>query len=140
MILRNTKLKDYDRVLNVMIDWWGGRDLRNTVYKGFFVHFTETSFIVEDQNGSPIAFLLGFLSQTYRDEAFINWIGVHPDWRKKGIAKMLYSRFFEIARENERGRVTCTTALVNTDSMRWHRHMGFSVEEKQDSFFFSKDI
>ena len=83
---------------------------------------------------------MGYLSQTNKDEAFINWIGVHPNYRKKGIARMLYERFFEVARIYERSLVTSSTALVNKDSMGWHRHMGFNVEERGDSFFFSRDI
>ena len=127
-------------MLNVMVGWWGGRDLRSEVYWGLFLHFKQTSFIVEDDKGELVAFLLGYLSQTFNNEAYINWMGVHPVHRNEGIARLLYERFFEVARTNGRNRVTCGTALANQASMRWHKHMGFAVQEKSEAYFFSREI
>ncbi len=140
MKIRNSEPTDYERVMNVMVDWWGGRDLRNRVYEDLFLHFKQTSFIVEDENGELLAFLLGYLSQTFSHEAYINWIGVHPKHRDKGIGRMLHERFFEVARAGGRSRVTCVTALVNQASMKWHQHIGFAVEEKNGRYFFSREI
>jgi ribosomal protein S18 acetylase RimI-like enzyme len=140
MKLRNPEPTDYERVMQVMVDWWNGRDLRSRVYENLFLHFKQTSFIVEDENGELMAFLLGYLSQTFINEAYINWIGVHPKHRHKGIARMLYERFFEVARAGGRNRVTCGTALVNQASMKWHKHLGFAVEEKNGRYFFSREI
>ncbi len=140
MNIRNAEPTDYDRVVNVMLDWWDGRDLRSKVYWGLFLHFKQTTFIVEDGKGNLVAFLLGYLSQTFINEAYINWIGVHPGYRNQGIARMLHELFYDIARANGRNRVTCSTALINESSMRWHKHMGFRVEEKKDAYLFSKEI
>jgi ribosomal protein S18 acetylase RimI-like enzyme len=140
MNIRNAEPTDYERVLKVMVDWWGGRDLRSMVYKGLFLHFKQTTFIAEDEKGELVGFLLGYLSQTFENEAYINWIGVHPGHRKHGLARTLYERFFEVARAHGRTRVTCGTALVNQASMQWHKHMGFSVEEKDGAYFFAREI
>lgn len=140
MKIRNAEPTDYDRMLRVMVDWWDGRDLRSRVYEGLFLHFKQTSFIVEDEKRELRAFLLGYRSQTFMNEAYINWIGVHPSHRHKGIARMLYERFYDVARANGRNRVNCGTALVNRASMRWHKHMGFAVEEKDSTYFFSREI
>jgi len=140
MQVRNVEPSDYKRVLNVLVDWWGGRDLRNMVYAGLFTHFKPTCFIVENDNGELIAFILGYLSQTYPDQAYINWIGVHPDYRRQGLARMLYERFFEVAHANGRHLVTCDTAKVNQLSLCWHQHMGFDVTEETSRYNFSKII
>ena len=137
MNIRNAEMSDYNRVLEAMLNWWDGRDLRDKVYWGLFTHFNQTSFILEDETGELVAFLLGYLSQTFPNEAYINWIGVHPDQRNKGIAKMLYERFFDVARSADRSIVTCGTAKVNKASMRWHKHIGFKVEEKERVYLFS---
>jgi len=140
MNFRNAGPADYDRVLKVMVEWWGGRDLRDFVHEGLFVHFGETCFVVEDERGELAAFLLGYLSQSLSNEAYINWIGVRPELRRRGVARMLYHRFYEVARTRGRNRVTCGTALVNQEPLRWHRHMGFAAEEKNGKYFFSRDI
>ena len=69
--------------------------------KLFFVHFQETSFIIEE-DGETLGFLCGFFSQTYKDEAYVHFIGVNPKYRGRGIASTLYSYFFDIARANNR--------------------------------------
>ncbi|WDP89858.1 MAG: GNAT family N-acetyltransferase [Desulfobacter sp.] len=140
MNIRHPNVSDYDRVLGVMVNWWGGRDLRNKVYKGLFIHFTNTSFLAENEEGALVAFLLGYLSQTHENEGFINWMGVHPAHRNRGIGRLLCERFFDIARSHGKTRVTSSTAIINTASMNWHKHMGFTVEKTKDSFLFSLKI
>jgi ribosomal protein S18 acetylase RimI-like enzyme len=138
--VRTAVESDYKLVIGVLVDWWDGRDLRSKVCEDLFHHFNNTCFIVEDENGELIGFLLGYLSQTFHKEAYISWIGVHPGHRNKGIARMLYERFYEIARKNGRTFVTSYTALVNIKSMQWHKHMGFSVKEDGDRYYFKKEI
>jgi len=138
--IRNAEVSDYIPVLDAMLAWWDGRDLRDKVYRGLFLHFKQTSFIIEDEKGSLVAFLLGYLSQTFQNEGYINWIGVHPDHRNKGIARMLYERFFDVARSAGRNRVTCGTSIINKASKNWHKHMGFSVEIKETEYLFSIEI
>jgi ribosomal protein S18 acetylase RimI-like enzyme len=60
--------------------------------KLFFDHFKNTSFIAE-KDGKIVGFLIGFLSQTYPEEAYIHFVGVHPDYRKHGIGRQLYNDF-----------------------------------------------
>ena len=79
--------------------------------KLFFVHFQETSFIIEE-DGETLGFLCGFFSQTYKDEAYVHFIGVNPKYRGRGIASTLYSYFFDIARANNR-KVKAITSPIN---------------------------
>jgi hypothetical protein len=51
-----------------------GRDAAQAV----FVHFRDTSFIGE-MNDNLIGFLVGFLSPSVPEEAYIHFVGVHPD-------------------------------------------------------------
>ena len=77
MRVRPAGPRDYDRVISVLDDWWDGRQMHNMLPRLFFVHFQETCFVAEE--GSELTgFLAGFLSQTYPDEAYIHFAGVHP--------------------------------------------------------------
>jgi ribosomal protein S18 acetylase RimI-like enzyme len=127
---RNLRDEDYPAVIAVMNDWWGGRPVAEMLPRLFFQHFQETSFAAVE-NGStpkPVAFLVGFVSQTRRDEAYIHFVGVHPDFRKRGLARELYERFFEEVRARGCRRVRCVTSPANTGSVAFHKKMGFSVE------------
>jgi ribosomal protein S18 acetylase RimI-like enzyme len=91
-------------------------------------HFTDTSFIVRDE-GRLVAFLIGFLSQSRPDEAYIHFVGVEPGYRGRGIGADLYERFFAVVRENRRRKVLAITSASNTRSQAFHRRMGFVVSE-----------
>jgi len=96
--------------------------------KLFFVHFRETSFVAEAE-GKIVGFLIGFVSQTFPDQAYIHFAGVHPDYRRKGLAGNLYRHFFEISRNHGCRVVHCVTSPVNKVSIAFHLRMGFSIEQ-----------
>ena len=56
-------------------------------------------------------------------------VGVHPEFRKNGLARALYERFFAAARKLGCRTVRCVTSPVNKGSIAFHRRMGFSVED-----------
>ena len=76
----------------------------------FFVHFEGTSYVVDDEDGQLAAFLIGFLSQTSDDEAYIHFVGVSPEQRGAGLGRLLYERFFDDVRAQGRTTVHCVTS------------------------------
>jgi ribosomal protein S18 acetylase RimI-like enzyme len=95
--------------------------------KLFFVHFRNTSFVAEC-NGKIVGFLIGFFSQTFPDQAYVHFVGVHPDFRREGLAGNLYRHFFEIVRKHGCSAVRCVTSPVNKISIAFHLRMGFNIE------------
>jgi GNAT superfamily N-acetyltransferase len=128
--IRHVEPSDYPPIISVINDWWGGRNMSDMLPKLFFVHFRETSFVAESA-GKIVGFLIGFLSQTFQDEAYIHFAGVHPDYRKMGLGRALYERFFEVARNLGHTVVRCVTSPVNKDSIAFHLRMGFSIERSK---------
>jgi ribosomal protein S18 acetylase RimI-like enzyme len=128
--IRPIEPTDYSSIISVVNDWWGGRNMSDMLPKLFFIHFRETSFVAE-RNGKIVGFLIGFLSQTFQDEAYIHFAGVRPDYRKMGLGRVLYERFFEVARNLSRTVVHCVTSPVNKGSIAFHLRMGFSVERSE---------
>jgi ribosomal protein S18 acetylase RimI-like enzyme len=102
--------------------------------KLFFVHFEGTSFVMDDDEGQLAGFLIGFLSQTEPDEAYIHFVGVAPEHRGEGLGRALYERFFEEAREHGRKRVRCVTSPVNTSSVTFHEKLGFVVDRVAEEY------
>lgn len=118
---------DYERVIEVMPDWWNGRDLTGMVLKVFFVHFRDTIFIAE-ADGELVGFLMGFFSQHYPDEAYIQFAGIHPRWRKSGLGRMLAERFFDCCKAQGRSVIKSSTAPTNLDSIAFHQTLGFEIQ------------
>jgi predicted GNAT superfamily acetyltransferase len=109
-------------------DWWGGRQMSDMLPKLFFDHFNDTSFIAEE-DGKIIAFLIGFLSQSHSEEAYIHFVGVPPDHRKRKLGKELYNHFFSKVQSENRNKVRCVTSPVNKTSISYHKRMGFDIEQ-----------
>ena len=128
MEIRHAEPADYGRVIGRLNAWWGGRDMAPMLPRLFFVHFEGTSYVVDDGDGQLAAFLIGFLSQTDPDEAYIHFVGVSPEHRGGGLGRQLYERFFEDARAAGRTRVTCVTSPVNEGSVAFHEALGFTSE------------
>ena len=129
--IRKAKLSDHASIISALKDWWGGRDLTPMLPKLFLNHFYDTSFVIESRN-MMIGFLIGFLSPSIKNEAYVHFMGIHPDFRKKGLGKTVYERFFEICREQKRTIVRACTSPVNTGSIAFHRKIGFQIEPGDD--------
>jgi ribosomal protein S18 acetylase RimI-like enzyme len=128
MEIRSVKSSDYYTISPLINEWWGGRQMADKLPKLFFDHFSDTSFVAEE-NGEIIGFLIGFLSQTYSNEAYIHFVGVHPEHREKHVGKNLYNHFFEIIKQYNRKIVRCVTSPVNKGSIAYHTKMGFVIDD-----------
>jgi len=139
LILRSLQELDYKFVISVVDEWWGGRHMADMLPKLFFRHFNDTSFVAEE-DGELVGFLIGFISQSYVDEAYIHFIGIHPDYRDKGIGRKLYLAFFEKVEKKGCKTVHCVTSQVNKGSINFHIRMGFQIEKGQDRVLFTRKI
>lgn len=92
MKIRSVIGPDYYTISPLINEWWGGRNMADMLPKLFFDHFTYTSFMAE-KDGKLVGFLIGFLSQSHPNEAYIHFVGVHPDYRRHDIGKHLYNHF-----------------------------------------------
>ena len=134
--LRTAAATDYDQIVAVVDDWWG-RPIRHALARVFLDHFYATSTIAEsgtagsgtagDEGIELAGFLIGFLSPSQPDAAYIHFVGVHPSLRGQGLARVLYERFFALAEANGRHRVSAITAPRNAGSIAFHTALGFTV-------------
>lgn len=92
MNIRNIKEDDYPHIISRLNDWWGGRKMSSMLPRLFFQHFNDTSFVIE-KDREIAGFIVGFLSQTEPNTAYVHFVGVNPNFRKQGIGRQLYDRF-----------------------------------------------
>lgn len=116
---------DYDRIVAVMDDWWG-RVVHSGLPRLFLDHFHRTSFIAE-RDRDLAGFLIGFLSSSAPDTAYVHFAGVSPRFRGTGLGRDLYLRFFEVAQAGQRRVVRAITSPVNHGSIAFHAALGFTV-------------
>ncbi len=127
-VIRAARPDDHARIVAVIDTWWGGRRLSALVPRLFLEHFAGTSYVAETDDGELAAFLVGFRSQDRPDEAYVHFLGVHPDQRGRGLGRALHDRFAgRVALDGVR-RIRCVTSVVNTGSVTFHTRIGFRVE------------
>ncbi|WP_264069522.1 GNAT family N-acetyltransferase [Mycolicibacterium komossense] len=131
LIYRTSIEQDYPDVVAALSLWWDNPEAQTRrsqrvalVPRLFFQHFTDTTLIVRHED-RLVAFLIGFLSQSRPDEAYIHFVGVEPRHQGRGIGADLYERFFAVIRENRRRKVLAIT----TGSQAFHRRLGFTVSD-----------
>lgn len=127
---------DYLDVIGALERWWDHQaaEARRAqraalVPRLFFQHFTDTSIVISDDQNRLVGFLIGFLSQSRANEAYIHFVGVDPGYRGRGLGAELYERFFAIVRMHQRCSVRAITSASNTGSQAFHRNMGFSISD-----------
>ncbi|MHC0429699.1 GNAT family N-acetyltransferase [Streptomyces sp. O3] len=132
--LRRPVVDDHPRVLRVLDHWWGefegsaGSAQRALLLpRLYFQHFTSSSFVAEE-NGEIVGFLIGFHSQSVANESYIHFVGVAPEWQRRGLGRRLYGEFFELSRNRGSSVVRSVTSAANADSYRFHTRMGFTAE------------
>ena len=146
MQIRNIVVEDYFSVISVLNDWWGGRQMTHLLPRLFFEYFQTTSFVMETEE-EMVAFLIGFISQTNSNEAYIHFVGVNPNYRKQGHANHLYDVFTNTVKGLGCKEIHCITTPTNTGSIAFHEAMKFEAQlsenyagEGQDRIVFSKCI
>lgn len=129
---RSARPDDHHWIVRSVDDWWG-RPVSHAVPRSFLDHFYETSWVTE-QRGEPIGFLIGFLSPSVAELAYIHFVGVRPSSRGMGVARHLYRLFFDLARQDGRSHVKAITAVSNAGSIAFHQRMGFEVSEPIEGY------
>lgn len=117
---------DYEFLSAVVDEWWGGRNVRHLLQRLFLEHFSNSSYKIIDAD-AIIAFLVGFRSQSQSHVAYIHFVGVHPQWRKQGLARQLYLRFFSQMQLLGCTECQCITSPTNRTSIAFHTGMGFEL-------------
>lgn len=128
--IRTAETEDHARAIEAMDEWWRGSMVSQLISRFHFVHFKETCFVAE-RDGQLAGFLVGFLSQSHEDEAYIHFVGVAPGMRRAGVGRKLYESFFDAARARGRRVVRSVTSPGNKESVAFHLRMGFEIEPQE---------
>lgn len=133
--LRTPVEADHPRIIEAIPVWWdtpNSATVHLMLPRLFLQFFTETSAVVEDENGELAAFHVGFLSPDDPRVAYIHFVGVSPSARQGGIAKHLYERFFAMMKERGASEVQAITGPWNRRSQAFHVAMGFEMSGDTD--------
>jgi len=120
---------DYDQIVRVIDRWWGG-PTSALAHPIFFYELGRLGRVVES-DGLLVGFLLGFVCPD-APVGYVHLIGIHPDHRRHGVAKLLYTAFEADCRRVGCAQLKAITTLGNEGSVRFHQALGWSMAEVED--------
>src|SRR3954447_26479126 len=93
--IESMQKRDFDQILSELGEFWGERadEVRSIHHPLFLYEFGDTAFVVRDGE-KVVAYLFGFGAHDSRT-AYVHLLGVRRSYRKKGLARQLYSHFTE---------------------------------------------
>jgi GNAT superfamily N-acetyltransferase len=121
---------DYDQIVEVIDRWWGG-PISTFAHPIFFYELGEKALIVEDA-GRLVGFLLGFIAHEPVKTGYVHLVGIHPEYRRRGVGRMLYETFTDTCRAADCVRMKAITTLGNAGSQRFHLALGWEAQEIDD--------
>ncbi len=129
MKTRPLKKTDYDEIVREIDRWWGGPTTA-LAHPMFFYELGDLARVVEDE-GSLVGFLFGFLCPDGKT-GYVHLVGIHPDYRRRGVARLLYTAFEDDCRRAGFRTLKAITTLGNESSVSFHRALGWNAAEVED--------
>ncbi|MGW1835934.1 GNAT family N-acetyltransferase [Streptomyces sp. BBFR2] len=140
---RPARVTDHPALVRCVQHWWGdsrtpeeARALSLLLPRLFLQFFSRTSLVLESpeagDGGGVQAFLVGFHAPENTTDAYIHFVGVHPELRGQGVGRQLYTAFFAQAAEAGRTDVRAIVSPGNAASLAFHQAMGFAPEGAGD--------
>ena len=95
--------------------------------------------------GSFVGFLFGFVTHPFGSPTdgavletaegtvgYVHLVGIHPDYRRRGVARLLYAAFEDDCRAAGCASLKAITTLGDQGSVKFHQALGWSVREVDD--------
>jgi ribosomal protein S18 acetylase RimI-like enzyme len=130
MLLRALAKQDYDQIVQI-IDRWSGGPTSTLVHPLLFYELGRFALVVE-RDAQLVGFLFGFVTTGTSPVGYIHLLGIHPDFRRRGIGRRLYTKFEEDTRTVVCATLKAMTTPGNESAVAFHRALGFSVELIED--------
>ena len=87
---------------------------------------------VVEHDGIMVGFLFGFVAPGPPKTGYVHLVGIHPDYRRRGVGKVLYQSFEEEARAAGCRRLKAITNVGNEGSVAFHEAQGWVGREVED--------
>ncbi len=130
MHTRRITKADFDQIVAVIDRWWGG-PISTLAHPIFFYELGDHALIAEEGN-EMIGFLLGFVAHQPVKTGYVHLVGIHPDFRRRGVGRLLYQHFTEECVRVGCVRMKAITTLGNEGSIRFHEAVGWKADEIED--------
>ena len=121
---RPLEAADFDAARAVADDWFG-HPVGLTLHRLFFDQLGPHGVWIARDDGAPAGFLLGLVSASEPDLAYVHLHAVDPSLRGQGVGAALYREFGRRAAQRGCTRIRALAAPQREGSIAFHRALGF---------------
>ena len=121
---RPLRAADFDAA-RAVADAWFGHPVGLTLHRLFFDQLGPHGVWIAREDGAPAGFLLGLVSASEPDLAYVHLHAVDPALRGQGVGAALYREFGRRAAESGCARMRALAAPHREGSIAFHRALGF---------------
>ena len=129
MIIRGITKEDFDYIVTVFDDWWGGPSSERA--SPFFFHELGRYALIAEDEGRVIGFLLG-LVPAGSTTGYVHLVGIDPRHRRRGVGQRLYQHFHTTCKEAGLRELKAIGMVGHEGSLRFHSALDFEVREVPD--------
>ena len=123
--IQHCAVADLHQIMRDYPLFWETDVARHLLHPTLVHEFGDTAFVIKD--GDTIAaYLFGFYAQT-GPTAYVQMVGVHPDYRRQGLARQLYEHFIDLARRHDCTALKAITSTGNSTSIAFHTSLGMQL-------------
>ncbi|MEM1509032.1 MAG: ribosomal protein S18-alanine N-acetyltransferase [Thermofilaceae archaeon] len=124
LIIREAKVDDLDTIHSIELKCFG-QDAYGLALLQIYQVISLNTFLVAEYEGAVVGYVIGTLEA--RGEGHVVSIGVHPNYRRKGVATALLNEV--INRFNARGVriVKLEVRVSNFPAINLYRKLGFEI-------------
>ncbi|HTE19037.1 MAG TPA: GNAT family N-acetyltransferase [Armatimonadota bacterium] len=128
-IERCTK-EDFDQILTEIELFWGSDRTRPPHHPDNLNDFGDTAFVIRE-GGKVVAYLFGVIVHVHSDGvervAYVLHVAVRPEYRRRGLARRLYSHFVRTTAARGCTSLHARTTADNTEAIRFHTSLGMQM-------------
>ncbi|WP_321417669.1 GNAT family N-acetyltransferase [uncultured Methanomethylovorans sp.] len=125
MEISNCTKSDFDQIIKNISDFWCSDRTLHLHHPTLIYEFGDSAFVIKDRE-IVCAYLFGFYSQT-EPIAYTHLLAVKKDYRRCGLAQLLYEHFIECARKKGCIKMKAITKPTNLDSIGFHKSIGMKL-------------
>ena len=117
MLTREFTKTDYDYIVSVLDQWFGGLS-HDRAHPVFFYELGSKALIAEEF-GEVVGFLLGFTTEAVPPEpvtGYIHFVGIKPESRRQGVGRLLYDTFIKQSVAAGAKRIKAIAPIGNDES------------------------
>jgi N-acetylglutamate synthase and related acetyltransferases len=132
MQIEKCTMQDFNEIILNIADFWGN-DRTLYLHHPYLIHeFGNTAYVIHDK-GKVIAYMFAFFAQTEK-LGYVHLLGIRENYQRKGIGKLLYENFINVAKAHGCTKIKAITTPGNQKSINFHqKQIGMKLLGTPDS-------